>query len=65
MPDDVVGQAVDLVVGALGHLGEALGLGLVLEGVAGKVDACVRSELALPLYWLSCVLTYPLCGHRP
>jgi len=39
VPDDVVGQAVDAVPGALGHLGEAFCLGLVLEGVAREVDS--------------------------
>lgn len=39
VPDDVVGEADDFVFCALGHLGEALCLGLVLECVAGEVDA--------------------------
>ena len=39
VPDDVVGQSVDAVAGPLGHFGEALGLGLVLECVGGEVDA--------------------------
>lgn len=39
VPDNVVGETNDLVTGALGHLGETLGLGLVLESVAGEVDA--------------------------
>jgi len=41
VPDDVVGQAPDAVPGALGHFGEALGFGLVLEGVGGEVDSWV------------------------
>jgi hypothetical protein len=38
VPDHVVGQTHDLVAGTLGHLGEALGFGLVLEGVCGEID---------------------------
>lgn len=38
VPDHVVGQTNDLVASTLGHLGEALGFGLVLEGVCGEVD---------------------------
>lgn len=38
VPDHVVGQTDNLVAGALGHLGESLGLGLVLEGIRGEVD---------------------------
>jgi hypothetical protein len=33
VPDNIVGQAEDLVARAPGHLGETLGLGLVFEGV--------------------------------
>ena len=40
VPDNIVGQADHLIPRALGHLCKALGLGLVLEGVARKVDAC-------------------------
>lgn len=39
VPDDVAGQADDLVPGPLGHLRETFRLGLVLEGVAREVDA--------------------------
>lgn len=39
MPHDVVGQSDHLVAGTLSHLGESLGLGLVLEGIRGEVDA--------------------------
>lgn len=39
MPHDVVGEADDLEACPLGHLGEALCLRLVFEGVAGEVDA--------------------------
>ena len=39
VPDDVVGQAKDAVAGPLGHLRKAFGVGLVLEGVSGEVDA--------------------------
>ena len=39
MPDNIVGQTVDLVACAPGHLGETFGLGLVFEGVGGEVDA--------------------------
>lgn len=42
VPDHVVGQTNDLVAGTLGHLGEALGLGLILESVGGEVDTCTR-----------------------
>lgn len=38
VPDNIVGQTNDLVAGTLGHLGEALGFGLVLESVCGEVD---------------------------
>ena len=44
VPDNVAGQADDLVSGPLGHPREALGLGLVLEGVAGEVDAWRSSQ---------------------
>ena len=40
VPDHIVLEAVDTVAGALSHLGETLGLGLVLEGVAREIDAC-------------------------
>lgn len=40
VPYDVVGQTDDTVTGALGHLGKALCLGLVLEGVTREVDSC-------------------------
>jgi hypothetical protein len=40
VPDNIVGQAVHAVARAACHLGEALRLGLVLEGVARKVYAC-------------------------
>lgn len=43
MPNHVVGQANNAITGTLGHLGEALGFGLVLKGVAGEVDACYTS----------------------
>ena len=39
VPDHIVGETVHSVAGALGHLGEAFGLGLVLESIAGKVNA--------------------------
>ena len=39
VPDDIVGQTIDAVSRAFGHLSEPLGLGLVLEGVARKIDA--------------------------
>ena len=55
VPDDVVRQSHDLVPGSLGHLGEALRLGLVLEGIAGEVDASRRvsasaGALVIPTY---------------
>ena len=46
MPDHVVGQTKDAVAGALGHLGEAFCLGLVLEGVAWKVDAYLAQKVS-------------------
>lgn len=49
MPDHVVGQSNDLIPGALGHLGESLGLGLVLEGVCGEVDTCNSQTLDIGL----------------
>lgn len=62
MPNDVVGQANDLVASALGHLGETLGFGLVLERVRGEVDAFKQSEHSSSNQSVS---TY-LCGaHRP
>jgi hypothetical protein len=42
MPDNIVGQTNDLVAGTLGHLGEALGFGLVLESVCGEIDTYSR-----------------------
>lgn len=39
MPNNVVGKTVDLVPGTLGHFSKSLGLGLVLKGIAGEVDA--------------------------
>jgi len=39
VPYNVVWQPNDFVTGALGHLGEALSLSLVLEGISGKVDS--------------------------
>ena len=39
VPDDVVLEPVDAIAGALGHLGEAFGLGLVFECVTGEIDA--------------------------
>ena len=49
MPDDVIGEAIDAVAGALGHFREALRLGLVFEGVAGEVDAYVRTLRSVTL----------------
>lgn len=40
VPYDVIGQAVHFLACALGHLGEAFCLGLVLEGVRGEINAC-------------------------
>jgi len=40
MPYNVVWKTVDTVAGALGHLCEAFGFGLVFEGVAREVDTC-------------------------
>lgn len=42
VPDDVVGESIDTVAGAFGHLREAFRLRLVLESVAWKVDAWER-----------------------
>lgn len=39
-PDNIVGQPINFVSSSLGHLSETLGLGLVLESIAGEVDAC-------------------------
>lgn len=39
MPYDVVWETNNLIAGTLSHLGKALGLGLVLEGIRWKVDA--------------------------
>jgi len=52
VPDDVIGEAVDAVPGALGHFREALGFGLVFEGVAWEVDACrhERGQTCGPAY---------------
>lgn len=40
VPDDVIRQSVYSVACSLGHLGEAFCLGLVLEGIAWKIDTC-------------------------
>lgn len=40
MPDDVIGEANDIVSSTLGHLGKAFGLSLVFKGIAWEVDAC-------------------------
>lgn len=40
VPDNVVWKTVDSVASTFGHLGESFCLSLVLEGVAGEVDAC-------------------------
>jgi hypothetical protein len=39
VPNNIIWQTIDTVSSAFGHLREALGLGLVLKGVAGEVDA--------------------------
>ena len=39
MPYYIVWQSIDAVAGALGHFGEALGLGLVFKGVTWEIDA--------------------------
>jgi hypothetical protein len=39
MPDDIVWQTIDTVSSTFGHLREAFGLGLILEWIAGEVDA--------------------------
>ena len=39
VPDDVIRQPVDAVAGPLGHFRKPFGLGLILKGVAGEVDA--------------------------
>lgn len=39
MPDDVIGQANDLITSSLGHLGKAFGLGLVFESIGREIDA--------------------------
>lgn len=39
VPYNIVGEAVNFVACSLGHFGEPFGLGLILEGVAGEVDA--------------------------
>lgn len=39
MPNDVVGETDDLVIGCVGHFGETFRLGLIFEGVAGEVDS--------------------------
>lgn len=44
MPDDVVRQTDNLLLGALRHLRKALSLGLVLKGVGGEVDTCRRES---------------------
>lgn len=38
MPDDVVRQTDNLLLGALGHLRETFRLGLVLKSIGGEVD---------------------------
>lgn len=39
VPDNVVWQTIDAIAGALGHLGKAFSLGLVLECIAREIDA--------------------------
>jgi hypothetical protein len=39
MPDNIIWQPVNAVASSFGHFGESFGLGLVLEGIARKVDA--------------------------
>jgi len=39
MPNDVVGQADDLVTRPLGHLSEAFGFRLVFKGIGGEVNS--------------------------
>jgi hypothetical protein len=39
VPDDIIGQAINTITSALGHLGKAFSLGLILKGVAREVDA--------------------------
>lgn len=46
MPYNIVWKTIDAVSGALGHFRKALGFGLVLEGVAGEVDACVSNTVS-------------------
>lgn len=49
VPDDVVRETVDAVARALCHFGETFCLGLVLECVAGEVDACESCVLVFSL----------------
>lgn len=58
MPHNVIGQAVYAVTGAFGHLGEALRLRLVLEGVAWEVDTwpVLASHVRMDVAGLSRVL---------
>lgn len=49
MPDDVVREAVYFVTGSLGHLREAFGLGLVLERIAGEIDAWMMLAIRLTI----------------
>lgn len=39
MPDNVIRETIDFVASTLGHFGESFSFGLILESVAGKVDA--------------------------
>lgn len=39
MPYDIVGQTIDSIARALGHLCETLSLGLVLKSITGEVNA--------------------------
>jgi len=46
VPDYIIGKSVNTIAGALGHLCEAFSFGLVLEGVARKVDTYANVSMS-------------------
>ena len=43
MPNDIIRQANDLISSAVGHGSKTLGIGLVLEGVAGEIYTYIKA----------------------
>lgn len=62
MPDDIIGQSVNLIAGALGHLGKPFRLGLVLKRIGREIDTWVELDGG---HDDGQDLTYPIDAHRP